>query len=221
MALPSKVKPGDPIKASDWNALLDFVRAIQMLPSSGVRVTRSGGGTTLALSIPKGGRSSAVETWPFMGCVSQFRGTGNPPPDQAFRVKSTPGIVNQFSPSNMNAEFVCAAGTAPTDPPDPNNPYDDGSKITNVWVHTSHDVTGAVTAVELRSGDSIPVEPAAGDDGTPPSDSYQGIFQVRCDQNGVLGIDPLVKSSLRVVPVVTDIGCGTITKAYQWTLGTY
>jgi len=49
MALPSKVKPGDPIKASDWNALIDFVRAAQVNPGSGVRVTRTPSGTTLAV----------------------------------------------------------------------------------------------------------------------------------------------------------------------------
>ena len=49
MALPSKVKPGDPIKASDWNALIDFVRSAQVNPGSGVRVTRTPSGTTLAV----------------------------------------------------------------------------------------------------------------------------------------------------------------------------
>ncbi len=49
MALPSKVKPGDPIKASDWNALIDCVRASQINPGSGVRITRTPSGTTLAV----------------------------------------------------------------------------------------------------------------------------------------------------------------------------
>ncbi|XHR27604.1 MAG: hypothetical protein ACFUZC_16890 [Chthoniobacteraceae bacterium] len=49
MALPSKVKSGDPIKASDWNALIDCVRSAQISPGSGVRITRTPSGTTLAV----------------------------------------------------------------------------------------------------------------------------------------------------------------------------
>ena len=53
MPLPRKVKPGDPIRASDWNDLIDFVRSVQVQPSSGVRVTRGGSGTTLTVAPPK------------------------------------------------------------------------------------------------------------------------------------------------------------------------
>jgi len=49
MALPSKVKTGDPVRASDWNALIDCVRAAQLSPGSGVRITRTPSGTTLAV----------------------------------------------------------------------------------------------------------------------------------------------------------------------------
>jgi hypothetical protein len=61
MALPSKVKPGDPIKAADWNALVDFVRASQVSPGAGVRIQRTASGTTLAVDLPKsGGRIAAT-----------------------------------------------------------------------------------------------------------------------------------------------------------------
>ena len=58
MPIPSKVKPGDPIRASDWNALLDFVRASQVSPGAGVRMKRTASGTTLAVDQVRGGGSS-------------------------------------------------------------------------------------------------------------------------------------------------------------------
>lgn len=60
MAIPSKVKAGDPIRASDWNALLDFVRASQISPGAGVRMKRTASGTTLAVDQVRGGSSSVT-----------------------------------------------------------------------------------------------------------------------------------------------------------------
>jgi hypothetical protein len=50
MALPGKVKAGDPIRASDWNALIDFVRSLIPLPSAGIRVKRGASGTAFSVS---------------------------------------------------------------------------------------------------------------------------------------------------------------------------
>ena len=66
MALPRKVKPGDPIRAADWNNLLDYVRSVTPLPSSGLRVTRGPGGTTFAVaSNPSRAGSAPEEDFPF------------------------------------------------------------------------------------------------------------------------------------------------------------
>lgn len=51
MALPPKVRRGEPVKASDWNALIDYLRSSQLQPSAGVRVIRTGMGTTLAVTV--------------------------------------------------------------------------------------------------------------------------------------------------------------------------
>ena len=60
MAIPSKVKPGDPIRAADWNALLDFVRASQVSPGAGVRMKRTASGTTLAVDQVRSGVGSVT-----------------------------------------------------------------------------------------------------------------------------------------------------------------
>ena len=60
MAIPSKVKPGDPIRATDWNALLDFVRASQVSPGAGVRMKRTASGTTLAVDQVRSGVGSVT-----------------------------------------------------------------------------------------------------------------------------------------------------------------
>lgn len=65
MNLPTKAKPGEPIKASEWNRMVDWLRSLVVQPSAGVRVTRGPSGTSLAVvpSSPSP-RSKDVKVFP-------------------------------------------------------------------------------------------------------------------------------------------------------------
>jgi hypothetical protein len=202
VALPPKAKPGDPIRAADWNALIDFVRAAQIVPGSGVRVTRTPSGTALAVAPGRvSGARPAEETHPFQG-YQEFRGSGDPPEDQPFRFRVRHGLANNMFPSNMDAEFVAAAGSS-------------GQPARTVcWLETSHDASGDVLSCHLDSGGAIPREQQGG--AVPPPKSYHGLFAAVADDNGITAFQQLVRSSLWVVPQVVAVGCDHNEYRYRW-----
>jgi hypothetical protein len=66
MNLPAKAKPGEPVKASEWNKMVDWLRSLVIQPSSRVRVTRGPSGTSLAIvTTPPATRSKIVKVFPF------------------------------------------------------------------------------------------------------------------------------------------------------------
>lgn len=202
MPLPSKVKTGDPIKAADWNQLIDCLRSLQILPSAGVRVTRSPSGTLLAVvPVPPKRGGVAAETWPFQGYPSPFVGQGDPPADQARRFRVRLGVVNSQPPSNINAEFTAAAGTT-----------------TWCWVRagfsTANPTVPVLTSSVLEIGAAIPVIDPPGT-GAAPSDVWP-LFQISADADAITGFESVTKSSLSVTPITVGVQCGNVTMQYQW-----
>ncbi|XHR27554.1 MAG: hypothetical protein ACFUZC_16610 [Chthoniobacteraceae bacterium] len=65
MAIPSKVKPGDPIRSSDWNMLLDEVKAGRITSVCGGRFKRGSSGTTLAIPKVRSGAGGGAADFPF------------------------------------------------------------------------------------------------------------------------------------------------------------
>lgn len=64
LKLPSKKKPGDPVKASDFNSVLDALRMLTLMPGVGYLLKRGLGGTALEIrGVSKG--QQAVSNGPF------------------------------------------------------------------------------------------------------------------------------------------------------------
>lgn len=65
MNLPNDVTPGQPISAKDFNALLRYVRSLELRGGPGVLVQRSTVGTTISASIPPQGAPPVSFVHPF------------------------------------------------------------------------------------------------------------------------------------------------------------
>lgn len=65
MNLPNDVSPGQPVSAAAWNALLRYVRSLEVRGGPGVRVQRSTVGTTVSASIPPQGSAPVTFVHPF------------------------------------------------------------------------------------------------------------------------------------------------------------
>jgi len=101
MPLPRKVKPGDPIRAADWNDLIDFVRSVQLLPSSGVRVTRGSSGTTLTAQPAKRGNPTKPINLPlFLLDATTFNDDGSV---KQLQVRVTYGTIQGICPAGFSA----------------------------------------------------------------------------------------------------------------------
>jgi len=92
LALFSKVKPGDPIKASEWNKLVDCLRALVIQPGAGIRVTRTPSGTTLAIVPQSQGAPPVSLPHPFKVFVVKDD-------DDGTKVQVAYGTVNGIEPT--------------------------------------------------------------------------------------------------------------------------
>lgn len=63
--LPSRVQKNQPITADLLNNIIDSIRECQLQSGAGYSFSRSGGGTTLSISIPKAGQPAVAEACPF------------------------------------------------------------------------------------------------------------------------------------------------------------
>lgn len=63
--LPTRVQKNQPITADLLNNIIDSIRECQLQSGAGYSFSRSGGGTTLSISIPKAGQSAVAEACPF------------------------------------------------------------------------------------------------------------------------------------------------------------
>ena len=71
MRLPLKVNPGDPVRASEWNVMVDFLRSLLPNPSSGVRVTRGPSGTTFTADSGRGRTPTIVLPIPLFRIIDK------------------------------------------------------------------------------------------------------------------------------------------------------
>ena len=210
MALPLKVKPGDPIKASDWNTLIDHLRASQLLPSKGVRVTRTGMGTILSADIVAGKGGGGGATHPFQYYKSPYLGTPPEPASQEFKYRVRLGTVSNYAPMNIGNEFTL-----------------EPSKVTWAWVKANfamHELSQysvpQLVSCQIEQGAAIPAETL--EDGSAPAASYWPLFRVTTDATKVTKVEPVTRGSLSVTPVpvgpssITGATNTKLTMQYQW-----
>jgi|14BtaG_2_1085337.scaffolds.fasta_scaffold01156_8 hypothetical protein len=95
MKLPQKVQPGEPVKAEDFNDLLDFVKSLEIKSGPGYLPRRSPGGTALNL-LRKGGGGGDAGAPPSFRMRSVRRGTGDD--SDVFYVKIEAGYVTNGNP---------------------------------------------------------------------------------------------------------------------------
>ena len=101
MRLPLKVQPGDPIKASEWNVMVDYLRSITPQSgafSGGVRVTRGSSGVTFTGKNVRGARATAMGTFSWQTSCSDGE------------LSVHPGTVNGLLPSNMFSALSVSDG---------------------------------------------------------------------------------------------------------------
>ena len=102
MRLPLKVQPGDPIKASEWNVMVDYLRSITPQSgavSGGVRVARGISGITFTGKNVRGGRATATGPFPWQTSCSD-----------AGVLSVHPGTINGMLPSNIFSDLTVADG---------------------------------------------------------------------------------------------------------------
>jgi hypothetical protein len=99
MKLPEKVRPGDPVRADDFNAMVDFMRSLMIQPGVGYRRKHTPAGTVL--TIPRRGswQDESGDLAPFaVAAISQ--GTdGEDPPAEGWNVTLEPGRVVSMNPA--------------------------------------------------------------------------------------------------------------------------
>ncbi len=203
MALPLKVKPGDPIKASDWNALCEHLRASQILPSKGVRVTRTGMGTILLADIVAG-KGGGGATHPFQYYKSPYLGAPPEPASQAFKFRVRLGTVSNYPPLNIGNEFTLEA-----------------SKVTWVWVQANFAMRTVedfevpqFVSCQIAQGTTIPAETF--EENSAPAASYWPLFRATTDATRVTLVEPVTKGVLSVTPVIVAYSATAPTFQYQW-----
>lgn len=95
MKLPKKVKRGEPVKAEEFNNLLDFVKSLEIKSGPGYLPRRSPGGTSLNL-LRKGGRGGDAGAPPSFRLRSVRQGSGDD--SDIFYVKIEAGYVTNGNP---------------------------------------------------------------------------------------------------------------------------
>lgn len=99
-----KFQKGTPARAADLNAVVDLIKRVRVLPSSGIRVTETTQGTSLAL-VPSrvGGGGVGPAAWDIL----QVSTTGEPG-SLEYTVRVQPGTAAGILASNWEDEFTCA-----------------------------------------------------------------------------------------------------------------
>jgi hypothetical protein len=214
MALPGKVKTGDPVRASDWNAMIDCVRAAQLSPGSGVRITRTPSGTTLALD------KAAIKTvtlpqLPFQ--VVQISSGDDP----TIGVISDSHVINSADKDSYE-EDNSDWGLLSDDESDGAFDLPDiGDKI---WLQFTFDEARNLTSIDLKYGpvggddwDEYPDPIAINTDGDPYQEFYHQIiaeatdpesdpregFTATANDGTKVKIVQILKTNLTLVPAIT------------------
>lgn len=135
-----RVKPGDPIKADEWNRLVDTLRSLVVQPGSGIRVTRTPSGTTLAV-VP-GGAFAAPQsfTHPFKVIVAKNE-KGN------VRVQVSFGTVSSIEPT-LGGQWLHNVRPTP-----PTLPVEDGSQV---FLKANLDASRNVASAEIAAATEVP-----------------------------------------------------------------
>jgi len=180
MALPGKVKQGDPVRASDWNAMIDCVRASQLSPGSGVRITRTPGGTTLAVD------KAAIKTvnlpqLPFQ--VVQISSGDNP----TIGVISDSHVINSANKDAYEEDNSDWGLLTDDETQGAFNLPDIGDKI---WLQFTFDESQNLTSIDLKHGpvgagewDEFPDPISINTDGTPFQEYYHQIIAEATDRD--------------------------------------
>ena len=215
MALPSKVKPGDPIKASDWNTLIDCVRSGQINPGSGVRITRTPSGTTLAVDKVTLNKSVSLPRTPFQ--VVAISGGDNP----TIGVISDSHVINAADKDSYeedNSDWGLLSDDESTGDFDLPNIGD------KIWLQFTFDESQNLTSTDLKYGlvgqgdwDEFPDPISINTDGTPYQEYYHQIigevtdpqndsrdgFTMTASDGTKVKIVQILETNLTLVPAVT------------------
>ena len=178
MALPGKVKQGDPVRASDWNAMIDCVRASQLSPGSGVRITRTPSGTTLAVDKTVF-KTVTLPQLPFQ--VVQITSGDNP----TIGVISNSHVINAADKDSYeedNSDWGLLSDDESIGDFDLPNIGD------KVWLQFTFDESQNLTSIDLKYGpvgqgdwDEFPDPISINTDGTPFQEYYHQIIAEATD----------------------------------------
>ena len=219
MALPSKVKPGDPIKASDWNALIDFVRAAQVNPGSGVRVTRTPSGTTLAVDKTPARSGVTLPRHPFQ-VIPVSSGDPNAGDSPTIGVISDSHVINAADKDSYEEDNSDWGLLSDDETEGDFDLPDIGDKI---WLQFTFDQDQNLTSIDLMHGpvgddwDEYPDPISINTDGDPYQEYYHQIIAEATDpdsdpRDGItltaadgtrVKIVQVLKTNLTLVPAVT------------------
>lgn len=95
-------QPLTDLRAADFNAIVDAIKARTILPSKGVLVRQTTSGVTLSVQSQTGGGAPATpQPW-------DLQSRQDPDNENQYLVRVRPGTLNSFLPTNWDEEFSCA-----------------------------------------------------------------------------------------------------------------
>jgi len=192
MPLPRKVKPGDPIRAADWNNLLDYVRASTPLPGSGVRITRGSGGTTFAVGATrKTSSSSTLQPFELVDATTYNNGK----PSYAIRVtKSTLAGDDLTGSSGKSAQYFSDGDTPPfIIQLSSASPGSSGVIVAEVDIDANGDGSIVDNGLSIYNADTTPADDRPGGSyyaqiGSWSIDAVTGVMSINNDRYGPIQI---------------------------------
>jgi hypothetical protein len=208
MKLPSRVRRGEPVKAEDFNLLLDALRSLEIQPGKGYNRTIKSDGTFLTIKKPSSWRPVGVSDFsPFAVREIEEDGAG-------WRVRIEPGRVISMNPVTVGegVEYYVPdlAEASPMDARDA-----DG-KLTWFEVATGQTVYCRIKRNDLGNVSENPLliasedletstdhyEPPGPDtDGSPEIYQYRALFTVTA-ADGEPGVSYSQKSDIQIEPYI-------------------
>lgn len=186
--------------------ILDYIEASQPVDGIGTKIIDGPKGKII--NVPPSGPSAAAtapSTHAFQPYKSRYTGSGDPPSNQALRLRIRPGVAGTGTtpllPSNINSEFTVA---------------DDS--LVMFWlklslVHTGDQATP--TALVIEQGEDLP----SSDSGNEPATVYLPLFFVSTSEGAITSFSVMQRSNAYGGMWVTNWSCSQVWRQWTWASG--